>query len=77
MLYKFIRRPKKSHLNRNSFSFGTVEVSNICFNDDIEITVYDETNQVVGVHRLSGFVFLNSLVKKKLDNGIEFMVIKI
>lgn len=76
MTHKFNKRPNKLHLKRSSFSFRPSEVGAVCFNDDVEITVYDGAT-VVATHQLSGFVFLNSLQKKKMPNGAQFMVIKI
>ncbi len=76
MTHKFNKRPTRSHLKRNSFSFSLAEVGNVCFNDNVEITVYDG-NVVVATHQLTGFVFANSLIKKKLEDGTEFLVLKI
>lgn len=77
MLHKFNRKPTKSHLKRNSVSFSKAEVGNICFNDDVEITLLDQNNNVVSVNTYSGFVFLNSLVAKKLEDNTEFLVFKL
>lgn len=76
MLHKFNKRPTTGHRKRKSVSFSKAEVGNICFNDDVEITLYDDQLQI-GKYNYSGFVFVNSLVLKKASNGDEFFVFKL
>lgn len=77
MLHSFRKRPAPEHLKRNSFSFSVGEVSKVCFNDDIEIIVFNEDNVEITRHQLSGFVFINSIIKRKTNSNQVFYTIKL
>lgn len=77
MIYPFTKRPRKSHFKRNSVSFSKAEVGCICFNDDVEITLFDTNNRLISENQYTGFEFLSSLVLKTLEDGTEIFAFKL
>lgn len=75
MTHKFRKQPKNT--KRGSVSFQLPHVNKITFDDDVEITIVDAQWKEVSKHTYDGFTFLNSLIKKKLPDGKEYLVFKL
>lgn len=76
MTIKFRKRPQQLNRKSPSVSFVDKEISQVTFEDQVEISIYDLDNVLVQTHTLDGFVFLNSLIQKKKEK-LTFYVLKL
>lgn len=78
MSVKFIKRPVKLNKAKPSVSFQDKDISQVSFDSEVEIAVYDEQNVLFNTYKLDGFIFLNSLMKKQSAKNKEiFYVLKL
>lgn len=76
MTVKFRKRPQQLNRKHPSVSFVDKEISQVTFEDQVEISIYYLDNTLVQIHTLDGFIFLNSLIQKKKDK-LTFYVLKL
>lgn len=77
MRVPFKKRPTESHWKRRSLSFSEQEVSKVSFEDEVEIQVYNQDNKILETVLLDGFVFINSVKKRKLSERLNFYTITV
>ena len=77
MTVKFTKRPMKLNTQYPSVSFVDREISQVTFDNQVEIAVYDKNNVLFKTYTLDGFIFLNSLMRKQSKDKKTFYVLKL